>query len=228
VFGFVAVLAVVLAIRAAAMPAAAPQPSPSARTVAATILSRPVLVAFWLVAVPSMFSGVLNVLVPLRLDELGASGLAVGAVFLVAAALEAGLSPKIGALSDRRGRFVPIRIGLVATAVMAVALALPETVVVLGLVMVVAVLAMSLLWTPAMALLSDRSEAAGLDLAFGAALVNLAWSGGQVLGGSGGPRLAEATSDVVAYAVVAGLFVATALAVRSHRVGSEAPVRVPA
>jgi MFS family permease len=222
VFGLVAVLAVALAIRAAATPSAAPEESPSARTVARTILSTPVLVAFWLVALPSMFSGVLNVLVPLRLDELGASGLAVGAIFLLAAALEAGLSPRIGAFSDRRGRFVPIRIGLFVTAPMAVALAVPESVVVLGAVMIVAVLAMSLLWTPAMALLSDRSEAAGLDLAFGAALVNLSWSGGQVVGGSGGPRLAEASSDAVAYAVVAGCFLLTALAVRRRAVSSTA------
>ena len=43
---------------------------------------------------------------------------------------------------------------------------------------------MSLIWTPAMALLSDDAEAAGLDLAFATALVSLAWAGGQVLGGS--------------------------------------------
>jgi MFS family permease len=217
VFGLVAVLAVALVIRASSTPAVAPETPPSARTVARTILSTPVLVAFWLVALPSMLSGVINVLVPLRLDDLGASGLAVGAVFLIAAALEAGLSPKIGAFSDRHGRFVPIRIGLIAAAAMAVSLAVPDTVVFLGVLMVVTVLAMSLLWTPAMALLSDRSEAIGLDLAFGAALVNLAWSGGQVLGGSGGPRLAEATSDPVAYSVVAGLFLATALVLIGRR-----------
>ena len=216
VFAAVAVLAVGLALRAAAMPAAIPQAPLALSAVARAMLAAPVLVAFWLVALPSMLSGALNVLVPLRLDELGASGVAVGAVFLIAAAVEAGLSPKIGALSDRRGRLLPIRIGLVASAALALALPLPEAVVLLGATMVVAVLAMSLLWTPAMALLSDRSEAVGLDLAFAAALVNLSWAGGQVLGGSAGSSLAEATSDALAYGVIAALFVLTALAIRAR------------
>ena len=220
VFALVGVLAIAIATRAAATPAAAPEEPPAARVVAAAVLSRPVMIAFWLVALPSMLSGAIDVLVPLRLDDLGASGVAVGAVFLIAAAVEAGLSPRIGALSDRRGRFVPIRYGLVASAVMVISLALPEAIVVLGLLFVITVLAMSLLWTPAMALLSDRSETAGLDLAFAAALVNLSWSGGQVLGGSAAPGLAEQTSDAVAYAVIAGLFVLTALAVRNREPSS--------
>lgn len=217
VFSAVAVVAIALALRAAATPSVAPTPPPSARAVADSILTRPVLIAFWLVALPSILSGTFNVLIPLRLDELGASGVAVGAVFLIAAAIEAGVSPRIGAFSDRRGRLVPIRIGLFASAGMALVLALPEAVVLLGLATVVIVLAMSLLWTPAMALLNDRAEGVGLDLAFGAALVNLSWSGGQVLGGSAGPALAERTSDALAYGIVAALFLLTALAVFKGR-----------
>ena len=220
VFALVGVLALGIATRAAVMPAAAPEGAPAARTVVAAVMSAPVLVAFWLVALPSMLSGAVDVLLPLRLDHLGASGVAVGAVFLIAAAVEAGLSPRIGAWSDRRGRFVPIRAGLVASALLTLTLALPGAIVLLGLLFVVTVLAMSLLWTPAMALLSDRSEARGLDLAFAAALVNLSWSGGQVLGGSAAPGLAEQTSDATAYAVIAGLFLLTAIAVRKRVRGS--------
>ena len=54
---------------------------------------------------------------------------------------------------------------------------------------------MSLIWTPAMALLSDNAEAAGLDLAFASALVSLAWAGGQVVGGSAFVGFADATTD---------------------------------
>jgi MFS family permease len=217
VFSLVGLLAAGIAIQAARTPAVAPEPPPPGRTVAAAMLSPAILLPFWLVVLPSMLSGLLNVLVPLRLDELGASGVAVGAVFLVAAAVEATISPAIGRLSDRRGRMAPIRAGLVASAVMAVALSLPDAVVALALVMVVAVLAMSLLWTPAMALLSDRCEGAGLDLAFAAALVNLSWAGGQVLGGSGGSATAEATSDQLAYVFVAILFALTALTLAVRR-----------
>ena len=69
---------------------------------------------------PRCSPGLVDVLAPLRLDELGASGLAVGAVFLIAAAIEATMSPAIGRFSDRRGRWTPIRAGLAATALVAV------------------------------------------------------------------------------------------------------------
>jgi MFS family permease len=216
VFSAVGVLALAIALVAARTPAVAPEQPPPARAVAATMLRWAILLPFWLVVLPSMLSGLLNVLVPLRLDELGASGVAIGAIFLVAAGIEATVSPAIGRLSDRRGRMTPIRVGLVASAAMALVLSVPDEVAALAVVMVVAVLAMSLMWTPAMALLSDRSEDAGLDLAFAAALVNLSWAGGQVIGGSGGSAIAEASSDGLAYAFVAGLFALTAVLVAAR------------
>jgi MFS family permease len=220
VFGTVAVIAGGLAVWAAATPGATPEPPLPVRRVVSAALTPAVLIAFWIVALPSTLAGLLDVLVPLRLDELGASGVAVGAVFLIAAAVEATISPRIGSFSDRRGRMVPIRLGLVASAAMALVLPLPASVVLLGVVTVVVVLAMSLLWTPAMALLSDRAEAGGLDLAFGAAMVNLAWAGGHVVGGSAGPGLAEVTSDALSYGIVATMFVTTFVAlfvVRARR-----------
>ena len=209
VFSAVAAIALGLVLWAVRMPAAEPDAPLPLRAVAGAILTVPVLAAFWLVALPAILSGLFNVLVPLRLDDLGASGLVIGAVFLVAAAIEAAISPMVGSLSDRRGRMVPIRAGLLASALVALLLPIPEVVLLLAAATIAVVLAMSLLWTPAMALLNDRTESAGLDLAFAAALVNISWAGGQVLGGSAGPGLAEATSDALAYAVVAALFVLT-------------------
>ena len=211
VFSSVGVVAVGLIVWAASIPAAAPEAPLSARAVAASVMTRPVLIACWLVALPSVFSGLFDVLVPLRLDELGASGIVVGVIFLLAAAIEAAISPRIGALSDRRGRLIPIRAGLLASCIAALLLPLPDEIVLVGGLLIVVVLALSLLWTPSMALLSERAELAGLDLAFAAALVNLAWSGGQVIGGSAGAGFAEATSDAAAYAVIAVLFALTAL-----------------
>lgn len=209
VFSAIAAVAAGLIAWAARTPGAEPAPPLPARAVATAALSLPVLVAFWLVALPAMLSGLFNVLVPLRLDDLGASGLAIGAVFLVAAALEAASSPVIGSLSDRRGRMAPIRAGLVATGLVALLLPLPGSVVLLACVLIALVLSMNLMWTPAMALLNDRAESAGLDLAFGAALVNISWAGGQVLGGSAGSGFAQLTSDALAYGAVAALFAAT-------------------
>ena len=217
VFSGVAVVAATLFVWAASTPGAEPERPLSARTVAATVFTPRIMVPVWLVTLPAILSGLFNVLVPLRLDELGASAVAIGAAFLVAAAVEAVISPLIGSLSDRRGRLVPIRAGLVLTGVVAALLWTPGSVVVLAAALLIVVLALSLLWTPAMALLTDRAEHSGLDLAFAAALVNLAWAGGQVVGGSAGSGLAEVTSDGLAYALVASLFALTALRVLSVR-----------
>ena len=69
--------------------------------------------AIWLFLLPALFIGTIDVLVPLRLDDLGARGLTIGALFVAAAAVEALLTPVIGRLSDRRGRLPLIRLGLV-------------------------------------------------------------------------------------------------------------------
>lgn len=213
VFSSVGVIAAVLAARVLSMDAPTPRPVPPLRTVAAAIFTWPVMFAFWLVILPSMLSGLFDVLVPLRLDALGASAVAVGAAFFCAAALESFTAPAIGRVSDRRGRMLPIRIGLIASPVAALALPLPDSIIIVAVALAVVVLAMSLMWTPAMALLSDNAEAAGLDLAFASALVSLAWAGGQVIGGSPLVALADATTDATAYAVIASLFVVTLLAV---------------
>ena len=208
VFSAVAVIAVGLAIWALTVPADAPSPVQPLRTVLTGITHAPVLLAAWFVALPSVLAGALDVLAPLRLDELGATGIAVGAVFLVASAVEAVVSPIIGKFSDRRGRMVPIRAGLAAFAA-ALLIPLPAQIIPLAVGVLVVVVAMSLIWTPAMALLSEEAEAAGVDVAFGTALLSLAWAGGQVIGGSVLSGVADATSDAITYAVIAAGFALT-------------------
>ncbi len=211
VFGAVAVIAACLFVWAATAEGVEPDPPLPVRTVVSLVSTPRILAAIWLVTLPSILAGLFDVLVPLRLDDLGAGAIGIGAVFLIAAAVEAVVSPMIGSLSDRRGRLVLIRAGLWASAITGAILWLPGTVVLLGVATTAVILCLSLLWTPAMALLSDRAEAGGLDLAFAAALVNLAWSGGQVVGGSLGAGFAEVTSDAAAYLLVASLFAVTAL-----------------
>ena len=57
-------------------------------------------IGIWLTILPAMGFGVLDVLAPLRLDELGASGLAIGATFFVAAGRGGGHQP--GGRADHR------------------------------------------------------------------------------------------------------------------------------
>lgn len=225
VFSAVAVIAAGLAAWTVATPGVAPSAVSPLREVASALLSPPIMLSFWLVALPSMLAGALDVLAPLRLADLGASGIAVGAVFLIAAAVEALVSPAIGRLSDRRGRMFPIRAGLAACCLAALLVPLPASVVALGLAVLAVVLALSLIWTPAMALLSERTEAAGVDLAYGTALVSLAWAGGQVFGGAALTGLADATSDGVAYWLIAAFFAFSIVAITSSRRSATVPGR---
>jgi len=211
VFSGVAVLAAGLAAWAWSMPGIPAEPSAGMRAVGRALRSRSVIVAFWLFTLPAIFAGVLEVLAPLRLDELGASGAVIGGIFLVVAGAEAVLSPWSGRLSDRHGRLAPIRVGLAGAIVMAGILPLPDTVALMGLAMLVAVASLGAFWAPAMALLSDASEAAGLDLALAFGLSNLAWASGHMAGSAGGAALADATVDALPYALL-GLACALTLA----------------
>jgi MFS family permease len=173
--------------------------------------------AVGLFALPAAFAGAINVLLPLHLDELGASAVLIGGIFLVAAVVEGTMSPFVGRLSDRRGRLTPIAIGLAASAVIGALLPLISSLGVLltGTVAIIAALAM--FWAPAAAMLSDESEAIGLDQGLAGALMNLAWAGGQVIGGSLGGALADATTDGAAYGVLAAACVLSLVLVLRRR-----------
>jgi MFS family permease len=202
VFSSVSVVAIGLAGWASTIPAAAPEPSPGLKALGRALGRGDVLAGFWLFTLPAIFAGVLEVLVPLRLDALGASGALVGAIFLIAAAGEALISPFSGRLSDRRGRFAPIRVGLAGAFVMAVLLPLPGSIALMAGALVAAIAALGTFWAPAMALVSDASEDAGLDQALAFSISNLAWALGHVLGGGAGGALADATVDALPYALL--------------------------
>jgi MFS family permease len=158
--------------------------------------------AVGLFGLPAAFAGAINVLLPLRLDVLGAGAVLIGAIFLVAAVVEGAMTPLVGRLSDRRGRLAPIAVGLGASAVIG---ALLPVISELGLLLagtVAIVAALAMFWAPASALLSDEAEAIGLDQGVAGALMNLAWAGGQVIGGSLGGAFADAAGDGAAYAVL--------------------------
>jgi MFS family permease len=205
VFSGVGLLGLGLAAWALAIPAPAIAFGSGSASPVRRLISLPVVATVWLVALPSLVSGVLNVLAPLRLDQLGASGVAIGAVFLVAAAIEAVVTRALGVVSDRRGRLAPIRVGLAVSTVAVLVLPLPGQWLVMAAAVAVAVVALAFFWAPATALLSDAAEATGLDQGYAFALVNLAWAGGQVIGGSGGAGLADRTSDALPYVIVAAL-----------------------
>jgi MFS family permease len=167
------------------------------------------LAALWLAVLPATFSGALEVLLPLKLHDLGAGAVMIGAAFVAAAATEGVLSPIVGRVSDRRGRLVPIRLGLAAAIVIGVALPLigELSLMVAGTVAIIAALAM--FWAPAFALLSEAAEDAGLDAGLSASLMNLTWAGGQVVGGAIGGGVADSAGDGAAYGLLVAACVVT-------------------
>jgi predicted MFS family arabinose efflux permease len=72
-----------------------------------------------------------------------------------------------------------------------------------GLTVVVAIASLAVFWAPAMAMLSDAAENAGLDQALAFSISNLAWAVGHVVGAGAGGAVAEATADAVPYAGLA-------------------------
>jgi MFS family permease len=213
VFSAVSAGAVLIAAWAWRIPGVPPSPSPGVPALLRALRRGNVLAGFWLFTIPALFAGVLEVLVPLRLDDLGASGVAIGAVFLLTAAVEAVVSPIAGRASDRRGRLAPIRAGLAGAVVMAILLPLPDRAVLLGVTVLFAFVALGGFWAPAMAMLSDASEEAGLDLALAFSLSNLAWAMGHLLGSAAGGALADATADAVPYALLGVICAATLVGV---------------
>jgi predicted MFS family arabinose efflux permease len=205
VFSAVTVVAAGLAAWAWTMKAPEQGESPGMRVMLRALGRPAVLLGFWIFTLPALFAGVVEVLVPLHLDDLGVSGAVIGGVFLVSAAIEAVVSPIAGRFSDRAGRMAPIRTGLIGAAVMAVLLPLPQTPLLVAVTVTAAFVALASFWAPGMALLSDAAEAHGLDQALAFAISNLAWALGHVFGAGVGGAVADATSDAVPYAALAVL-----------------------
>jgi MFS family permease len=163
----------------------------------------------WLVALPAIASGTINVLAPLRLGQLGASAAGIGATFLIAAGVEAAISPAVGDVSDRRGRLFPLRIGLALAALALALFTVPDTAFSLAAVIVLATVALGTFWAPAMAMLSDAADRHGISQGYAFALINLAWAAGQIAGAGGGGALAKEAGDGAPVALTAALCVAT-------------------
>lgn len=178
------------------------------------VRDRQVGTGLWLTMLAGLAFGVLDVLAPLRLSQLGATALLIGATFLASAAIEAALSPLVGRLSDRRGAIVPIRLSV--TAAVAVSLLAPvlRPAPWLMALLIAGMPAFGTLFTPATALLSAGANRLELNqgLAFG--LGNLAWAAGQAVAAAGSGAIAQATSDLVPYCLLAFACLATLAVVR--------------
>jgi MFS family permease len=165
----------------------------------------------WLLVLPALLVGVLDVLAPLKLHALGWGGVAIGAVFLAAAALETVLNPLLGRFTDRHGPLLPVRLAMIASILISVALAWAGSAPLLAVLVVGAGLAYGGFYTPGMALISNRAEERGIAAALVFGVMNGAWAAGNVVGPAIGGWLGELAGDSLPYLLLAVICVVTLL-----------------
>jgi MFS family permease len=226
-FSALAVLAGILIAQTRRLPFEARSSDQGVQRLTLALRQRGVAAGIWLVTLPAIGSGLVNVLGPLRLHHLGATAAAVGVTFLLAAAVETAVSPAVGSLSDRRGRLVPLRAGLLAASLALACFTLPGSAGLLAALIVATTASLGAFWAPAMAMLSDAAEAVGLDQGLAAALMNLAWAAGQILGSGGGGAIAKLTTDALPTGIAAGLCALTLAALLRARTWGRAVAARP-
>jgi len=216
-FGGVAALAMALVVLALRAPAPPPGERQPLRLMLVALRERTVFGGMWLLMLPALLFGTLSVLAPLQLDALGWRAIGIAATFAVSALVEACLSPLMGRWSDRRGRLAPLQFGLAGSAAVCLAIPWIDLRLALSAAVVAAGVTFGAFWAPAMALLSDGWESAGVGHALGFALMNFAWAPGNVIGSAAGGGLAEAAGDVAAYGALAALCLVTLAGVLALR-----------
>jgi MFS family permease len=212
-FAAVSIIGAALVAWTLVTPGAPAQPQPLS-ALWPVLRSPSFLGGLWMMLVPSFLFGVLIVLVPLDLAAAGWGAAAIGAVFLVGAGVEAVLHPLVGRYSDRHGRLAPIRLALVSSLAVSLALAWADSAVLVAGFAFLAYLAYGTFFAPASAYVADAAERSGLTqgLAFG--VVNGAWAVGNAVGPSIGGGLADLAGDAVPFLLSAAVCAATLAVLR--------------
>jgi MFS family permease len=216
-FASAAVAGGVLMAVAFAVPAPRDSVPQGLREAFSAVGDRRLSTGLWLTMLAGLAFGVLDVLAPLRMARLGITALVIAGTFLASAAVEAALAPVAGRAADRRGALVPIRCSLAgAVAVSLLAPTLPSAWALIA-VLIVGMPFFGTLFTPAMTLISEGAQHQRLDqgLAFG--LGNLAWAAGQGIAAAGSGALAQASTDLVPYSLLAAACAVTLGLVRLTR-----------
>jgi len=129
-------------------------------------------------------------------------GTLIAVTFLCGALVESGLSPLAGRLSDRVGAARPLAVSLAAGAVCAVVIPRLTSAPWLIGVLIAGTPFYGTLFAPASALVASGAERLGLNQGIAFAVSNLTWAAGQSVAASGSGALAQATSDLVPYALL--------------------------
>ncbi len=215
-FTAVAVFSAALAVLTVTMPEA-PREHWSPGALRLVLADQRFLAGLWLTFLSAGFFGALDLLAPLTLDAAGWSVVAIGVVFLVAGSGEAALNPFVGRLSDRRGRLYPVRIALACSVLVTVGMAFAVEPFVVAVLVMAASVAFGGLYTPVMALASERAERVGLPQGLGVGVLNSSWAAGMLTGPAFGGWFAQEFGDAALYLFVAAVCGLTLAAVTRPR-----------
>ena len=212
-FVVIAILTILVAAFASSFPAGREDAHPP-NALRRTLRNPSFFSAIWLVTVPSLFLGAVDLLVPLSLDSADWGTIAIAVTFIVAALSEVGLAPVIGGFSDKRGRLTPIRAGLLLLATVGFLFTLADSPYLIAALVTAASIAASLIYSPSTALISDRAEAAEIPQGLGFGFMNTAWAAGVMIGPALGGAIAGSIGDAAPYAFCAVLALGTLVALR--------------
>ena len=232
VFGGVFFVALGLAFLAWREPDTVVTENQPLREVLHCMVDRELIEAAIFVSSPSLMFGAIDVLLPLRINNLGGGHALIAGAFVGGAAIESVLSPIAGRLSDRVGRRAPYVLGMAICAVAMLVFAAADSLVVVVLALLITSLGSGLCFAPAMTLISDAAEASGLHQGYAVGVTNMAWAAAQVVGSVTGAAIAGVTGDAAPSIAIAGVLVVTilyafrALAPRAEREPEPVPAEV--
>lgn len=219
VFGAVAAVSVILIVLTLTNPRVkADRPQPISEAFAAA-KSSGLASAGWILAAPSFAFGVLVVVAPLRLDDLGGDALLIAGAFATGSLVETILGPLVGRLSDRVGRTRPYRIGMVIGVIGILGVGIAASISLVFAAVVMCAFSAGMAFAPSITLIADSATSAGIAQGYASGLSNVAWGGGQMLGAVGGGALAAAGFLLPALVTVIVLIAAGLLAGRVSGLG---------
>jgi predicted MFS family arabinose efflux permease len=173
---------------------------------------RNVAAGAFLTVLGGVATGMFSVLAPLRLSQAGGGALLIAGVFFAAGAVETASSPLLGRLCDRRGEIAAARLLLAIGAIVSFMFPLLGLAGWLAVLLAAGLPAYGSLCVPGDTLLSVAAERMRLHQGAVFGLSSLAWAVGEASASVTAGAVAQATSDLVPGLLLAGICLASVVA----------------
>ena len=213
VFTLLLVVTILLALLARTVPPVAEEAGQGAREALAAVRQSGLgHWAFALLAVigPSIALGLILLIAPLRVDDLGLSSWLLAGAFLAMSLVEMLVGPLAGRLSDRVGRRTPYLVGLAIMAPCVVVIAVVPGFVGIAALLAVYAVGSAFAFTTSMTWVADLATRAGLNQGYSSASSAIGWAGGLIIGAVAGGAVVGRAGFLAGALVVAVLLAAVA------------------